>query len=64
MVESQLFESLLQCVIHQNNNFQDWFCKKKFPKKSYGGKTLEGADLPPSGHLGLKGFSLHSGQKG
>ena len=31
IVESQLFESLLQCVIHQNNNFQDWFCKKKFP---------------------------------
>ena len=28
------------------------FVKEKFPKKSYGGKTLGGANLPP-GQLGL-----------
>ena len=33
MVANQLFESLLLCLIHKNNNSQDWFCKRKVSAK-------------------------------
>ena len=47
MVENQVFESLPQCVIHKNNNSQDWFCKRKVSFKKVMAEKPQGrADLP------------------
>ena len=49
MVENQFFESLPLCIVHKNNNYQDWFLKRKVALKSViAEKSLGGgADLPP-----------------
>ena len=40
MVENHFFKSLPQCVVHKNNNYQDWFCKRFMAEKPQGGGNL------------------------
>ena len=47
MVENHFFQSLAYCVIHEKNNYQDWFCKRKvFFKKLRWKNPREGQICP------------------
>ena len=55
MVENHVFESLPQCVVHTNNNSQDWFCKRKVALKKVTTEKPQGGQIgPPPGQLWLK----------
>ena len=59
VVKNQFSESLPKCVVHKNNNSQDWFCKRKVAWKKLRRKNPRGADLPPPpGQLGSRTFVL------
>ena len=56
MFENHTFFKFAFCVEHKNNNFQDWFCKRKVALKTLRRKNPRGGQIcpPPLGQLGLK----------